>query len=62
MYYNFMKLHSKLRMSPLMAAGVSDKLLEIGVIVSHVQDEEDKTRSPYKKAKKCNIQNIATKN
>src|SRR5665213_721445 len=33
MYYNFVKLHSKLHTSPAMAAGVSQKLWEIGGIV-----------------------------
>jgi IS1 family transposase len=52
MYYNFVKLHSKLRMSPAMAAGVSKKLWEIGDIVALVEAEEaksDRTRGPYKK-------------
>ncbi len=52
MYYNFVRLHSKLRMSPAMAAGVSEKLWEIGDIVSLVKAEEakiDRTRGNYKK-------------
>lgn len=52
MYYNFVKMHSKLRMSPAMAAGVSSKLWEIGDIVALVEAEEakaDRTRGPYKK-------------
>ena len=52
MYYNFVKLHSKLRMSPAMAAGVSSKLWEIGDIVALVEAEEskaDRTRGSYKK-------------
>jgi IS1 family transposase len=52
MYYNFVKLHSKLRMSPAMAAGVSAKLWEIGDIVALVEAEEakaDRTRGPYRK-------------
>ena len=52
MYYNFVKLHSKLRMSPAMAAGVSSKLWEIGDIVALVEAEEaqaDRKRGPYKK-------------
>jgi IS1 family transposase len=53
MYYNFVRLHSKLRMSPAMAAGVSLKLWEIGDIVALVEAEEakvDRSRGPYKKA------------
>ena len=52
MYYNFVRLHSKLRMSPAMAAGVSTKLWEIGDIVALVEAEEakiDRTRGNYKK-------------
>lgn len=52
MYYNFVRLHSKLRTSPAMAAGVSDRLWEIGDIVSLVEAEEakvDRKRGPYKK-------------
>ncbi|MGH6853800.1 MAG: IS1 family transposase [Aestuariivirga sp.] len=52
MYYNFVRLHSKLRMSPAMAAGVSDRLWEIGDIVSLVEAEEakaDRSRGSYKK-------------
>ena len=51
MYYNFVKLHGKLRMSPAMAAGVSDRLWEIGDIVALVEaaDEPAKKRGSYKK-------------
>ena len=34
MYYNFVRIHSKLRMSPAMAAGVSSKLWEVSDIVA----------------------------
>ena len=50
-YYNFVKLHSKLRTSPAMAAGVSSKLWEIGDIVALIEAEEakaDRSRGPYK--------------
>ncbi len=53
MYYNFVKLHSKLKVTPAMAAGVSSKLWEIGDIVALVKAEEntvDRRRGPYKKA------------
>lgn len=51
MYYNFVRIHSKLRMSPAMAAGVSDRLWEIGDIVKLVEDAEPKPgkRGQYKK-------------
>ncbi len=53
MYYNFVRVHSKLRMSPAMAAGVADRLWEVADIVALVEAEEAKTvlakRGPYKK-------------
>ena len=54
MYYNFVRLHSKLRMSPAMAAGVTDRLWEIGDIVALVEAEEakiDRKRDSYMKRK-----------
>ncbi len=51
MYYNFVRIHSKLRMTPAMAVGVSDRLWEIGDIVKLVEDAEAKPgkRGSYKK-------------
>lgn len=52
MYYNFVRIHSTLRMSPAMAAGVSARLWEIGDLVKLVEDAEDANqtkRGPYKK-------------
>lgn len=53
MYYNFVRLHSKLRMSPAMAAGISDRLWEVSDIVALVEAQEASTaakiRGPYKK-------------
>jgi IS1 family transposase len=56
MYYNFVKVHSKLRVSPAMAAGVSDRLWDIGDLVGLVEAEEakiDRKRGPYKKSVAC---------
>ncbi len=51
MYYNFVRIHSTLRMAPAMAAGVSDRLWEMSDIVKLVEDAEAKPskRGPYKK-------------
>jgi IS1 family transposase len=51
MYYNFVRIHQKLRMSPAMAAGVTDRLWEISDIAALVEAAEDapKRRGPYKK-------------
>lgn len=51
MYYNFVRIHKTLRMSPAMAAGVSDGLWEMRDIVSLVEEAEAKApivRGPYK--------------
>jgi IS1 family transposase len=51
MYYNFVRLHKTLRVTPAMAAGVSDRLWEIADIAKMVEDAEAKPakRGPYKK-------------
>jgi len=52
MYYNFVRVHSKLRTSPAMAAGASDRLWEVADIVALVEANEameDRKRGPYKK-------------
>lgn len=53
MYYNFVRIHGKLRTSPAMAAGVTDRLWEIADIVALVEKAEAVTaprvRGPYKK-------------
>ena len=50
MCYNFVRFHAKLRVSPAMAAGVSDRLWEIGDIVALVEiaDNQPRKRGPYK--------------
>jgi hypothetical protein len=52
MYYNFVKLHSTLRVTPAMAANVTDRLWEIGDIVKLVEDAEPVPikRGPYRKS------------
>jgi IS1 family transposase len=54
MYYNFVRMHSKLRVSPAMAAGVSNRLWEIGDIVKLLEAAESAPakRRPYKKRAK----------
>jgi IS1 family transposase len=52
MYYNFVRIHKTLRVTPAMAAGVADRLWEIGDIVALIEAEEAKqprARGPYKK-------------
>lgn len=51
MYYNFVQLHTTLRTTLAMAAGISVRLWEIGDIVKLVEDAEVKPakRGPYNK-------------
>lgn len=52
MYYNFCRVHKTLRMSPAMAAGVTDRLWDVKDIVALIEAKEaeaPKVRGPYKK-------------
>ncbi|MGP1396851.1 MAG: IS1 family transposase [Inquilinaceae bacterium] len=52
MYYNFVRIHASLRMTPAMAAGVTDRRWEIDDIVALIEAKEAETpvkRGPYKK-------------
>jgi hypothetical protein len=52
-YYNFCRIHKTLRVTPAMAAGVTDRLWEVSDIVALVEAKEAaevvKLRGPYKK-------------
>lgn len=51
-YYSFVRVHSKLRISPAMAAGIAERLWEVADIVALVEAEEAKVvgkRGSYKK-------------
>jgi IS1 family transposase len=51
LYYNFVRIHKSLRMTPAMAAGVTDRLWEMADVVKLVAEAEGppKKRGPYKK-------------
>src|SRR3954464_5206082 len=56
MYYNFVRIHKTLRVTPAMAAGVTDRLWEIGDIVTLIEKAESRLltkRGPYKKHDKA---------
>lgn len=58
MYYNFVRIQAKLRVTPAMAAGVTDKLWEIGDIVALVEGGEakiDRSRGSYKKLPRSHV-------
>jgi len=50
-YYNFVKIHKTLRVTPAMAAGVADRLWEMADLVAVLEaaEEAPKKRGPYKK-------------
>jgi hypothetical protein len=50
-YYNLVKVHKTLRVTPAMAAGVTDKLWEMADLVAVIEAAEAKLgkRGPYKK-------------
>lgn len=51
MHYNFCRVHKSLRMTPAMAAGVTNRLWDVGDLVALVDAAEPapKKRGPYKK-------------
>ena len=52
MYYNFVRIHKTLRVTPAMEAGVTKKLWEMSDIVALLEEEEvkkDRKRGPYNK-------------
>lgn len=51
-YYNFVRIHKTLRVTPAMAAGVTDRLWEMADLVAVVEaaEAQPKKRGPYKKA------------
>ena len=50
-FYNFVRIHKSLKMTPAMAAGVTDKLMSMEDIVALIdaREEAPKMRGPYKK-------------
>lgn len=50
-YYNFVRVHKTLRMTPAMAAGVTDRLWDMADLVAIIEEAQPKPgkRGPYKK-------------
>jgi IS1 family transposase len=50
-YYNFVRIHKTLRVTPAMAAGLTDRLWDVSDIVKLVEDAEGppKKRGPYRR-------------
>jgi len=49
-YYNFVRVHQTLRVTPAMEAGLSDHVWSVDELVSLLPEPEAKKRGPYKKA------------
>jgi len=49
MFYNYCKIHKILRITPAMAAGITDHVWELEDIVNLIPEQEPKKRGPYKK-------------
>jgi hypothetical protein len=49
MHYNFVRIHKTLRMTPAMAAGVTDRLWKIEDIINLMPAPVAKKRGPYRK-------------
>ena len=47
-YYNFVKIHKTLKVTPAMAAGVSDKLRDVEWIIGLIDAREAKPNRPKK--------------
>lgn len=53
LFYNFIRTHSKLRMTPAMAAGVADTFLGFEDVCARIDaKQQPKKRGPYKKREK----------
>jgi len=53
-YYNFVRIHQTLRMTPAMAGGVADRLWEMADLVAIVEAaDKPAARGPYKKRVKA---------
>jgi hypothetical protein len=50
-FYNFTRIHKILRMSPVMAAGITDRLWSLDDVIAQIDElaPASKPRGPYKK-------------
>ena len=50
-FYNFTRIHKTLRMSPAMAAGITDRLWSLDDVIAKIDEmaPAPKPRGPYKK-------------
>ena len=49
-HYNFLRIHKTLRVTPAMAAGIADTVMDwVGIVEMMDADQSAKKRGPYKK-------------
>ncbi len=48
MFYNYCKIHKSLRITPTMAAGITDHVWDLTDIINLIPESEPKKRGPYK--------------
>ena len=55
-FYNFTRIHKTLRMSPAMAAGITDRLWSLEDVIAKIDEmaPEPKARGPYRKQENSN--------
>ena len=53
MHYNFVRIHHTLKITPAMAAGVTDKLWEMSDMVKVLEDWEDVQANAKPKGSGC---------
>src|ERR1700724_3846247 len=61
-FYNFVRIHKTLRMTPAMAGGISDRLCSVDDIVALIDatESEPKKRGPYKPRQQAQISKLVT--
>ena len=54
-FYNFTRIHKTLRISPAMAAGITDRLWSLDDVIAKIDElaPAPKPRGPYKKSKQA---------
>jgi IS1 family transposase len=58
MYYNFVRIHQTLRVTPAMAAGVSDRVWEIGDIVKLLEEWEERLIEQQNRERQANYYKV----
>ena len=57
MYYNFVRIHQTLRLTPAMAAGVTDKLWDMSDVVALLDEREKAVRAHFAEKNEWKLSN-----